>query len=108
MEGMYETLRVLLGKCPASGVFPTIGGDLNASTSILPDGTNVFFPSAPFTRKRPWLRLRDWSSSRNTMSTKGKIPVPRYALEGAGTLLEGGSGEVSAKSWLQLGDWLPL
>ena len=98
-----KLLRLVLGKCPASGAILIIGGDFNASICLLPDGSEDFFPSAPFTRKRPWLRVRDWSSSRHTMNTKGKIPGPRYVLEGAGTWLEGGSGGVSAKSWLQLG-----
>ena len=57
---MYETLRVLLGKCPASGDFPTIGGDLNASISILPDGTNVFFSVCTFYPKASLAQTATW------------------------------------------------
>ena len=38
VEGMYETLQLLLDNCRASGAIPIIGGDFNASIGSLLDG----------------------------------------------------------------------
>jgi len=38
VEGIYETLQVLLDNCRANGAIPTIGGDFNASIGSLLDG----------------------------------------------------------------------
>ena len=41
VEGIYETLQLLLDNCRANGAIPIIGGDFNASIGSLLDGEDL-------------------------------------------------------------------